>query len=122
MAHILLVDDNPTMLEAMKEALEFNGHQVVAGHDGSAGVTCLEQAGAMPDVIISDLHMPNIDGIELLHVLRESSYAQMPFIAISGLQADEDMAMDAGADAFLVKPFHYEELENLIYQLTSPVR
>jgi putative two-component system response regulator len=108
---ILVVDDNPDMVELMRELLVSRGYEVVAVRDA-------EQADAEvhrhpPDLILSDVVMPGRSGYELCHQLKEDATTRLiPFLLITGLSDREDKVkgIEAGADDFLNKPIFPAEL------------
>lgn len=107
MAKILVIDDDPMMLELYHEILTRVGHDVVIAENGMEG---LARADRQPDLIVVDLMMPNLDGYEFVKQLRATDgHATTPVIAASGLSTGE-WALRAGADRFLAKPFRSEEL------------
>lgn len=81
MADILLVDDEPDVRESIGQVLRAAGHQVRAAHDGPSGLRALQER--VPDLVIADLVMPNVHGIELIVQVRREQPA-LPILAISG--------------------------------------
>lgn len=119
MARILILEDNYEMLDALSEALELNGHVISKGTNGREGLESLQGMNTSPDLIISDLRMPEIDGMEFLLTMRRGEWSAIPIAIMSGQISDRQMVLDAGADAFIIKPFRYHELEDVIDGLTS---
>lgn len=118
MARILLLEDNRDMLYAFQEALEIHGHEVVCGVDGREGMVILEEAEIPPDILITDLKMPHIGGQEIVEAVKRSpELRQILVIVMSGSPLDEKQVLSVGADAFILKPFKYQDLENLISEL-----
>ena len=116
MATILLVDDDPLVRRTLTVALERAGHQVVAAENGLEGARRAREGGIA--LAIVDIHMPEMDGLELLAQLRASA-PELPVIMMSGGDQTRDMALlkDArllGAAATLAKPFSLDELYTLI--------
>jgi CheY-like chemotaxis protein len=106
---VLLVDNNLDMVMMMRQVLEFEGHDVIVGRGGREALQLLAQT--IPDIIISDLLMPDIDGFELLkHVRQTSAWAHLPFIIVSGNVYEAERALEQGADAYIPKPFKVENL------------
>lgn len=106
--HILVVDDEPQIVRALRTILTENGYQVTAA---STGADALALAAANPpEVVILDLGLPDMDGIAVCARLRE--WTQMPIIVLSVRDRDEDKvaALDTGADDYLTKPFSAGEL------------
>lgn len=117
MASILLLDDNPDMLSALTELLEFQDHYVTTGYNGCDGMAILS-SGAEVDLIISDIMMPQMDGLKFIETVRQNAiWAQIPFTFMSGHVGDKERAYKAGADAFINKPFAIDELEALLARL-----
>ena len=116
MATILLVDDDPLVRRALTLALERTGHQVVPAGNGLDGARRAREGGV--DLALVDIHMPDMDGLELLAQLRDSS-ATIPVIMMSGGDQTRDLALleDAkllGASGALAKPFSLDELYTLV--------
>jgi len=107
-AKILVVDDEPKIRMFVRANLEARGYEVYLAQDGAEGV---EMAGRIdPDVIVLDVNMPRMDGIEACRRIRE--WADMPIIILSirENEADKVRALDEGADDYITKPFGIEEL------------
>lgn len=121
MATILLVDDDPLVRRSLTQALERTGYQVVPAENGLDGARRAREGGV--DLAIVDIHMPDMDGLELLAQLRASS-ATMPVIMMSGGDQTRDLALlnDTrllGASAALAKPFSLDELYTLVATLLA---
>jgi CheY-like chemotaxis protein len=113
-AKILVIDDDPTMLELYREILRPRGHEVVIAENGAQG---LARTDRHPEPIVVDLMMPNLNGYEFVKQLRATAgQAATPVIAASGLATGE-WALRAGADRFLAKPFRRHELVALVDEL-----
>jgi DNA-binding response OmpR family regulator len=115
-ATILLVDDDPLVRRSLALALERIGHRVVPAENGLEGASRARDGGI--DLAIVDIHMPDMDGLELLAQLRATS-ATLPVIMMSGGDQTRDLALleDAkllGASAALAKPFSLDELYTLV--------
>jgi len=118
MAHILLLEDTKDMRTAIRDSLEMSGHDVITGKDGRDGFAYLESEDPLPDLIITDLKMPEIGGLAFMQQMRQhAEWTKIPIIATSGVPGDETAALSAGADVFIVKPFKHSELETLIQLL-----
>jgi CheY-like chemotaxis protein len=114
MAKILVIDDDPKMLELYREILAGVGHQVVIAENGTQG---LARSDRNPDLIVVDLMMPNLNGYDFLKQLRSTdAHAQTPVIAASSLSTGES-ALRAGANRFLPKPFRSADLIALIDEM-----
>lgn len=115
-SHILLVEDNPEMRMMLCDLLQWGGHSVTAERSGEDALAALA-GGAQPDMIISDLKMPGMDGLELLqHVRQNQEWAHIPFIMMSGNLSDfqSDHVSDLGIDGLLPKPFDLETLNRVL--------
>ncbi len=108
MRSVLVVDDEPQILRALRAGLRANGYEVASATDG---VTALDMvSSAEPDLMILDLGLPDIDGIEVIERLR--AWTDLPVIVLSAREAraEKIRALDLGADDFVNKPFAMDEL------------
>lgn len=105
---VLLVEDDRDLAEVTQAALELEGLEVTVAHDGAEG---LSLAGELrPDVIITDLIMPVLDGLQLIQQLVTAPGPHSPLIAVSAVGSRLRAARELGADEALVKPVHPREL------------
>lgn len=106
--HILVIDDEPQILRAIRMILTEKQFKVTTASRGEEGLTLA--ATSEPDIIILDLGLPDMDGVEVCSRLRE--WTQRPIIVLSARDGERDKvaALDAGADDYLTKPFGIEEL------------
>ena len=106
--HVLVIDDEPQILRALRTILTAKHFRVSVASRGEEGLALA--AAESPDVIILDLSMPDMDGVEVCSRLRE--WTQVPIVVLSVRDSERDkvMALDAGADDYLTKPFGIEEL------------
>jgi DNA-binding response OmpR family regulator len=108
---VLVIDDDPVILELLRINFEIEGFDVISASDGLEG---LERAGTdHPDVILSDIMMPRLDGLQLLTRLKGNpATAHLPVVLLSAkaqrLEVDQGMAL--GADDYVTKPFDPLEL------------
>ena len=105
---VLVIDDEPQIRRFLRISLEASGYEV---HEVATGLEGISRAAQLrPDLIILDMGLPDIDGLEVLRRLRE--WTTTPTIILSVRDADDDKvaALDAGADDYLTKPFSLEEL------------
>jgi two-component system KDP operon response regulator KdpE len=107
MTHVLVIDDEPQILRALRINLSARGYVVSTASTGTAALTTA--AAETPDVVVLDLGLPDMDGIEVLAGLRE--WLSAPVIVLSARidSADKVQALDAGADDYVTKPFGMEE-------------
>jgi DNA-binding response OmpR family regulator len=121
MARVLVVDDEELMREAVRLALEQDGHEIFEAENGMAGLRLFAQQ--RPDVVITDLIMPQKEGIETIRDLRKK-YPDSKIIALSGrggisLNANLERAIHVGADAALLKPCDFDELRDTVKRLSA---
>lgn len=125
MAHILVIDDDAKVRKALRKTLSAQGHAVFEAQDGAAAVRLVEDEPI--DLVITDIHMPNMDGIEMVTFLRERENSPK-ILAISGgwsARAGEEVLLDAkllGADQILPKPFTFQKLQQTVESLLDPSR
>tara|TARA_R110001583_G_scaffold68320_2_gene194513 strand:- start:1846 stop:2814 length:969 start_codon:yes stop_codon:yes gene_type:complete len=109
---ILVVEDDPQLREAVVDSLELKGHQVIATADGKQAILALQQ---QPDLILSDINMPEMDGLALLsHVREEHPWLPMVLMTAYGDVNQAVLAMQRGASDYLMKPFEPSELDALL--------
>jgi DNA-binding response OmpR family regulator len=118
---VLVIDDDHMVRYALSKILQRNGYDVVTASDGKRGMLVLHDEH--PDVVITDIIMPEQEGIETIGLIRRD-YPQMKIIAISGggriRNVDFlEMARSLGADDVIAKPFEAEELLGLLRELTA---
>jgi two-component system phosphate regulon response regulator PhoB len=104
---ILVVDDEPTLVHMVTTLLEGEGHRVVPASDGDAALAAIAEHS--PDLIVLDLGLPEMSGLELLSRIRPR--IEVPVIVVSGREAESErvLAFDLGADDYVVKPFLLRE-------------
>jgi two-component system, OmpR family, KDP operon response regulator KdpE len=105
---ILVVDDEPQILRALRIHLAARQFEVVTAGTGTTALQAIHEL--RPDVVVLDLGLPDIDGVEVIRRLR--GWTDVPVIVLSGRtdRVDRDAAVDAGADDYLTKPFSVDEL------------
>jgi two-component system, OmpR family, KDP operon response regulator KdpE len=105
---VLVVDDEPHILRALSISLRARAYEVVLAGNGAGALSAA--AAAPPDLIVLDLGLPDLDGVEVIHGLR--GWTQAPIIVLSGRNGGGDKveALDAGADDYVTKPFGMDEL------------
>jgi len=108
MPRVLIVEDDVQMRKFLRASLSSHGYRLVEAGDGAEG---LSQAAAYnPDLILLDLGLPDIDGLEVTKQLREWASAPIIVISARGQESDKIKALDSGADDYLTKPFGTGEL------------
>jgi two-component system response regulator PilR (NtrC family) len=113
MGKVLVVDDEQGMREFLTMLLEKQGHRVIAAADGADALKLV--AKEPPDLVISDLRMPNVDGIGLLAGIRKQ-YPELPVILVTAYASSDStiQAMRLGADDYITKPFRIEEIRLVV--------
>lgn len=127
-AHVLVVEDDPNLLEGICAVLEISGYRVTTAVDGRDALERLHQlagempnstphpslpVGSLPDLIVSDIMMPNMDGIEFLRAVRQRpDWINIPFIFLTALSEKTDIqrGKQHGVDDYVVKPFEADDL------------
>ncbi|MGC5014167.1 response regulator [Streptosporangium sp. DT93] len=108
MTRILVVDDEPQILRALRVNLVARHYEVEVAPDGGSALRAA--ADRPPDLVILDLGLPDLDGVDVIHGLR--GWTAVPIIVLSGRDGGQDKieALDAGADDYVTKPFGLDEL------------
>ncbi|WP_412544225.1 response regulator [Longispora sp. K20-0274] len=108
MTRILIVDDEPQIVRALRINLTARQHEVVTAADGAEALRLA--ASERPDLLVLDLGLPDLDGVDVIRQLR--TWSPVPIIVLSGRAGSLDKieALDAGADDYLTKPFNIDEL------------
>jgi len=123
--HVLIVEDSPTMRALLVAALEGLAREI----DVTEVASGFEALRRLPrerfDLIVTDVNMPDINGLELVSFVRRNpAYARVPLVIVSteGSERDREKGMALGADAYLVKPFEPEELQRVAQALLEARR
>lgn len=109
---ILIAEDSASVRKFITIALKIEGYKIITAVDGMDALEKLPEDGI--DLLITDLDMPNIDGLKLIRTFREDpKYIDLPIIILSSLSKDEDInsGMEAGADSYLIKPFNKKRIQ-----------
>lgn len=108
-SRVLVADDDPSICEALERALRFEGFDVSTVSNGSFAIDEVEKR--VPDILILDINMPEVNGIEVTKYLR-SINVDVPICVLSARDevADRVSGLEAGADDYLIKPFSFDEL------------
>ena len=105
---ILVVDDEESIRKFLRVALSSQGYTIIERASGQEGIS--GAATEKPDVIILDLGLPDMDGVEVIKLLREWTHIPIIVLSVRGSEIDKIEALDAGADDYLTKPFGVGEL------------
>jgi two-component system, OmpR family, KDP operon response regulator KdpE len=105
---ILVVDDEPQITRVLRTALASNGHEVTVAQNGIEALDLFLKI--QPELVITDLAMPDMDGIELTRALRERSDVPVIVLSVRSQDAQKVAALDEGADDYITKPFSIQEL------------
>jgi two-component system response regulator MprA len=105
---ILVVDDDPEIVSFLKRGLTYEGYTVDTAGDGAEALA--KARDAEPDLVILDIMMPGMDGLEVSKRLRQASKLPILMLTAKGTVADRIKGLDSGADDYLVKPFSFDEL------------
>jgi DNA-binding response OmpR family regulator len=109
---ILVVDDEPRMIGFIRMNLELEGYQVVEAHNGLEALEAVRTQ--LPDTILLDVMMPELDGFETLRMLREFSTVPVIMLTAKGEEDDKVMGLELGADDYVTKPFGPRELSSRV--------
>lgn len=118
---LLIVDDNPENLKLILMLLANSGHELVTATDALQALKAIEQR--VPDLILLDLQLPGMDGLELTRRLRANAETRsIPIVAVTAyaMKGDEDKARDAGCDDYLVKPIDKRLLRGVVKNYLGP--
>ncbi len=113
MTKVMLVEDNPILLESIAFELEMRGYEVMQAVDGRAALDLLNVSEDVPDIIVSDIAMPNMDGYALLESVRQNQkWNDVPFLFLTALDSKNASrtGRELGVDDYLTKPFQPDEL------------
>ena len=107
-ARILIVDDEQNIIATVAPLLRARGYEVVSAGTGRAALAAMERD--QPDLIVLDLGLPDIEGVEVCRQVRQTSSVPVLVLSARGAEGDKVRALDAGADDYVTKPFGAEEL------------
>ena len=116
MAKILIIDDERSIRNTLKDILEFEKHQIVLAENGKIGLEAAQSTSF--DVIFSDIKMPEMDGYEAVRIIRETDN-NIPIIAVTAFAfgEDEQRILESGFNSYLSKPIKKEVLHKTIQEL-----
>ncbi|MBX3398802.1 MAG: Hpt domain-containing protein [Gemmataceae bacterium] len=121
---VLLVDDSPSVRRVLAALAERQGWTAIAAKDGVEALELLRR-GPLPDIVLSDVEMPRMDGFELLGSIRgQANLARLPVVMITSRAAEKHRrkAMDLGASAYVTKPYQDEALVDIVRHLVRSAR
>ena len=107
-AKVLVVDDEPQIRRVLRATLSARGYTLLEAHDGMEAI--LKSRSERPDLILLDMNLPGMDGLETCREIRSNSSAPIIMLTVRSSENDKVRALDAGADDYVVKPFGIEEL------------
>jgi DNA-binding response OmpR family regulator len=119
---IMIIEDEPDANELFAEMMRINGFRVIKTYTSTPALTLIAQE--KPDLIILDIMMPDISGIEVLHYMRaDPELAPIPVVVVSARATPADIraGLDAGASIYLTKPVGYTDLKNAVDSLLRGV-
>ena len=108
MALVLVVEDEVDLCNLMRDRLVADGHEVIQALDGASALAATE--GRVPDVVVLDWMLPDIDGLAVCRRLRETHVMPIIMVTARGEEVDRILGLEVGADDYLVKPFSLREL------------
>jgi two-component system, OmpR family, response regulator MprA len=106
--HVLVVDDDPRIVAALRRALHYEGYSVEVAGDGPGALA--RAAGRPPDLVVLDVMLPGLDGVQVCRRLRAADDVPILMLTARDATGDRVRGLDGGADDYVVKPFAYEEL------------
>jgi two-component system KDP operon response regulator KdpE len=109
MAKVLVIDDDRSLLRALRLGLQSEGHEVSTAMNGESGLS--QTAIAQPDVVVLDIGLPDMDGLEVCRRIREWSDVPVIILSATGTENRKVTALDGGANDYVTKPFSMAELE-----------
>jgi two-component system cell cycle response regulator DivK len=118
MKTVLVIEDNPHNLRLAEVVLRKGGFAVLSASDGAAGLDIARKTA--PDAILMDIQMPGMDGLAVTRLLKaDPATARIKVLALTALamQGDEGRVREAGCDAYLAKPYHYQDLLDSLSRL-----
>ena len=121
---ILLVDDEPTMLKGLKFYLEQDGYEILTAQDGEEALNVFAENEV--DLVLLDVMLPKIDGIQVCQRIREQSNVPIIMLTAKGEDMDKILGLEYGADDYMTKPFNVLEvkarIKSIFRRTTQPVR
>ena len=120
---VLVVEDEPNLLTALKYTLEQEGYDTLTAVDGESGLRIAQSMS--PDLVILDVMLPSLDGFEVCRILRRQSNVPILMLTARGEELDRVVGLELGADDYVTKPFSMRELlarvRNMLRRSSAPV-
>ena len=117
MTAVLIIEDDPNIVDMIRSNLVVRGYDAVVSHEGEPALRIIETES--PDIVLLDLMLPDIDGLELCRAIRERSTVGIIVVSARGGERDKVSALNMGADDYMTKPFSIEEL---LARITATLR
>jgi two-component system cell cycle response regulator DivK len=120
---VLIVEDNPANMKLAVTLLQSAGHTVLTAIDAEAGLTLARESTPQPQLILMDIQLPGMDGLQATMQLKSDEATRMiPVIALTALamKGDEERIRAAGCDGYIAKPMRYKEFLTTIAELLAP--
>jgi CheY-like chemotaxis protein len=117
---ILLIDDHPLNLKLASQVLQAGGHTVIQAEDAEQALALLQQR--MPDLVLTDIALPGMDGLELTrHLKADPRYRHLPVVALtaSAMKGDEKRVLQGGCDAYISKPIDTRSLATQVASILA---
>ena len=115
---IMVVEDHPVNMKLVRDLLEMEGFEVVSCVDAESALECLKNV--RPDMILMDVGLPGMDGLELTRILKTGARTKdIKIIAVTAfaMKTDKDKAMEAGCDGYIAKPINTRNFAGQIFEL-----
>lgn len=119
-ARILLVDDDPSLREVVRYALDREGHEVIEASNGREALERFDRQE--PDLVVLDVLMPEMDGLAVCRELRKRSRVPIVFLSSRGEEVDKVLGLDMGGDDYVTKPFSPRELVSRVHAVLRRTR
>ncbi|MDQ2848261.1 MAG: response regulator transcription factor [Actinomycetota bacterium] len=120
MSRVLVVDDDATVREVVRRYLTRDGHEVIEAADGPSALNAVRNSS--PDLVVLDLMLPGIDGLEVCREIRRSSAIPVIMLTALGEESDRVVGLEYGADDYVVKPFSPRELTLRVARVIARAR
>jgi DNA-binding response OmpR family regulator len=118
---ILVAEDEPMLLKTIELKLKKEGYEVVCTSDGREAAAKIEETD--PDMVITDIMMPYVSGLEIVSILRKRTHKRVPIIMLTAMEQEKVVmeAFELGADDYITKPFSLNELAIRVKKLVAQI-